>query len=260
MVIAAMAVSRLSWLVEHRERCAERDQHEKRTRPRGEHRSGAQRIGSAHAGARNRSHDRRLEHREDAGGGEDQPEVGTDDAHVVLMPIPMKNSASRGRGTARCRLRSLVPVVDSASSMPARNAPSAIVDAACMVSAAPSTTEERRRRHHLARAGSASSRKNGLAGSGRRHHRGGSRRRSRPPTGHRPLPGRFRCLGRAAATRQAAAPRRGPGTAGWRGTLAIVLLELAALLQDLQARSRRRHGERQPPPLPRRAIRSRPVA
>ena len=61
--------------IEHAERAAERNEHEGELAGAGEHRSGAERVAAVRAGrAEQEPYDRRLEHGDDDGRGEDQPD------------------------------------------------------------------------------------------------------------------------------------------------------------------------------------------
>src|SRR3954467_10052260 len=95
MVMAAMAVRMLAWEggkgrevaglagVQYAQRPAERNEDKRKLAGRRQHRSGAERIGPAHAGGvEQQPDDRRLEYGDDPGRDQNQPEIGAHDRQI----------------------------------------------------------------------------------------------------------------------------------------------------------------------------------
>ena len=250
--MAAIAVTTLaSRGVEHAQRGAERNEHEGELAGRGQDRAGAQRVGTPHAGdAKQQPDDRGLQHRHGDGGGEDEPEIlahhrhvdGHADAHeeqrqqqaaerldvgLEFMPVVRLGEQHAGQERAeRHRHAGLLHQQRGAQHH-----------------------QQRRGGHHLARAGlrqQPEERIEQIAAGDDDHRDGADDPRHGAQAVHEP--GR-RALAALRQQRQRGEQRHDRHVLEQQdgeGALAVDLLELAALFENLQGDRGRRHGERDP--------------
>ncbi len=234
---------------ERADRDAERNEHEGEFSRRAEHRAGAQRIAMRVADGKEKTpyhHD--LQHGDHQGGGDDQPEIGVDhrqiDRHADAHEEQREQQAAK-RLDIGFELVTIVRLGEQHAGQEGaerhRHA-----DGRHQRRRA-EHEQQRRRRHHLARPGAGQQAEKRIEQIASGHHHGGDRSRD---LRHRPdrigkAPMRIAAGREQRQQCQQRHHRHILEQQDGEGALAVTLLQVAALLENLEGDRGRRHGQRE---------------